>query len=734
MLFGCVAVAVLPTSNARSQSQDQSSGSAQLSPTTKPDSPAQAVAPVTVVGSRPLYQRYIDRKSYSLSSDPTVNTESLGDALRKLPSVDVDPTGNVSIRGDRDVTVLVDGQPSALFQGPGRAISVRGLPANQFERVEVMTNPSAAFSAAGSGGVINLITKKHHNSSPTAQVSANGDTLGDARVSLLGSAGLSDKLLVSGSLNFESDRLKSETSTEESLPNPPSPTAATVDEETASVRSDTAWLAQGNAIYKLDTHSQLTSGLAYFNGSFATNGQTDYASSATSGSLANDYLDAQRSSTQWSGVFGTTSYVNQLPSKGQQVSLNLTYSANWFSTSNAQNFTFTSPSPQSLFQEQIDGRSQYQASLEAEYKTLVFGPDKLDTGYQLDFEQDRYTNGGLSGTAASDATLVPAFADALDFRRFVNSAFITLEGNIGRLDVMPGVRVEATSDALGEFGVGAAGETLGYVNVFPSLHAQYKADRYSTFSASFDERVQRPSGQQLDSFRVELTPLLFSQGNSGVRPEITDSVELEYEYNADADYLSIQGYYKYTHGTISSVTENLGGGVLLTTFENVGRWEQGGSEVVYNKSLGKALSLSLDGAAQWEEFSGTPIDGGVARSGTYLTLKANVDWQPTARDFLQLSGNAASREVTAQGYNLPYSYLNLGYRHKFNSRLAMELRVADILESSRSGTVIAIPGLQTRSVTIPNDRALTIGLTYALGGSGKSVRHDFEFTRGAAPP
>jgi hypothetical protein len=108
MLFGCVAVAVLPTSNARSQSQDQSSGSAQLSPTTKPDSPAQAVAPVTVVGSRPLYQRYIDRKSYSLSSDPTVNTESLGDALRKLPSVDVDPTGNVSIRGDRDVTVLVE--------------------------------------------------------------------------------------------------------------------------------------------------------------------------------------------------------------------------------------------------------------------------------------------------------------------------------------------------------------------------------------------------------------------------------------------------------------------------------------------------------------------------------------------------------------------------------------------------------------------------------------------------
>ncbi len=100
----------------------------------------------------------IDFISYSLADDLQAANGTLAEALRNLPSVDVDPQGNVSLRGDSNVTILLMAC-SAILSGPNRADAVLQLPGSRYARIEVMTNPSAAYSPEGSGGVINLITK-----------------------------------------------------------------------------------------------------------------------------------------------------------------------------------------------------------------------------------------------------------------------------------------------------------------------------------------------------------------------------------------------------------------------------------------------------------------------------------------------------------------------------------------------------------------------------------------------
>src|SRR5262249_36610242 len=105
-------------------------------------------------------------------------TGSVADALRNVPSVDVDMSGNVTIRGDQNVQILVDGQPSSLFKGAGAGQALLSLPADQYERVEVMTNPSAAYSPNGSGGVINLITKKTRKAGRSGSLRAAQGTAG----------------------------------------------------------------------------------------------------------------------------------------------------------------------------------------------------------------------------------------------------------------------------------------------------------------------------------------------------------------------------------------------------------------------------------------------------------------------------------------------------------------------------------------------------------------------------
>ena len=113
-------------------------------PRTQTTEPAQQQQPASVgdvvVNARANDVRTsIDSVSYSLANDLQATTGSLADALRNVPSVDVDPEGNVSLRGDANVTILVDGRPSGILTGPGRGQALIQLPASQYARIEVMT-------------------------------------------------------------------------------------------------------------------------------------------------------------------------------------------------------------------------------------------------------------------------------------------------------------------------------------------------------------------------------------------------------------------------------------------------------------------------------------------------------------------------------------------------------------------------------------------------------------------
>ena len=114
-------------------------------PTPKPA--PKTVEAVTVTGGAPDRTSCLDAKSYTLGKDIAATTGSVADALRNLPSVEVDLQGNLSMRGDPNVTILVDGKPSPAFERAGRAEALQQLPADQIERVEVITNPSSTIAS-----------------------------------------------------------------------------------------------------------------------------------------------------------------------------------------------------------------------------------------------------------------------------------------------------------------------------------------------------------------------------------------------------------------------------------------------------------------------------------------------------------------------------------------------------------------------------------------------------------
>src|ERR1700733_5506424 len=133
--------------------------------------------PIVVTAQKAPVRRMIDRRTYDVAADLQSTTGTAADILNDIPSVEVDADGIVSLRGDSNVTILIDGKPSAQLSGAAAGDGLLQFPASDIDKIELITNPPAQFKAEGSAGIINIITRKTRQAGPsgTAQASLGND-------------------------------------------------------------------------------------------------------------------------------------------------------------------------------------------------------------------------------------------------------------------------------------------------------------------------------------------------------------------------------------------------------------------------------------------------------------------------------------------------------------------------------------------------------------------------------
>ncbi len=691
------------------------------------------VKPLTVTAKAPDYRRSIDRRSYTLGKDVQATSGSIGEALRTIPSVDVDPQGKISLRGDANVTILVDGQPSVIYQGQNRADALLQMPASRYERVEVMTNPSAAFSPEGSAGIINLITRKSAKASRTVSLTAGAGTQGRYRASANGTYD-SGRLSLTGSAGVRRNPSQSDVLTSRQITDPASGDEAAVDLSSRSRFDQTSWNLSGGAAYQLNGAAKLSTDLDYFAGHAGGSLEGAYRSSAPSGPLAQDYDSAGSSSFRYWALFGSSSYLKQLGGEDHQILVRLEYGGFEVASDNRQAFTYSLPAGTDQFQELAMPTRQGQVSLTAEFKGPMPGEARLVAGYELDFADDLFGNSGSLGTTEADALADPALTDRFRYQQATNALYATYQRPFGRLTVMPGLRLEEVLIDTDETIAGLTNRA-SYAEIYPSLHLAWRLSPDSQLTASYSRRVDRPDAQALNPFRILIGPLSFSQGNPDLAPALTDSWEAAYEYNGPSStYLLATLYFRDQRGVISPITENLGEGAVLATWANVGRSRAAGLELVANRTFFRTLSVSLTGNLFWNAIDGGDQGLVEPESGTEVASKLKLNWNPTPKDFIQVAADAYSRQRTPQGFQSPYATVDLGYRHAFGARLAANLVVVDPFDSARVDTSLVSPTLRQQSLDNPHERHVSLSLTYALGGADQKKPQDFDFSPGNAAP
>jgi outer membrane receptor protein involved in Fe transport len=322
----------------------------------------------------------------------------------------------------------------------------------------------------------------------------------------------------------------------------------------------------------------------------------------------------------------------------------------------------------------------------------------------------------------------PARTNRFLYDQDVFAGYVTYERPFGDLTVQGGLRAEQVNIRTNQITSAQKNEN-DYFRLYPTLHAGYRVNDSNTFNANYSRRVQRPGPQDLNPYPIYQDPLNYRAGNPNLKPQVTDSFELGWQYRKGPAYYLATVYFRDTQDGVTDVVRSLGGGVLLTTRENLAKSRSGGLELVANGRLTPKLTYNASANAFWNEIDAASLGFAGKRSGTTLSGRANLNYQATPKDFFQANIFSSGKRLTPQGHREPFKMLNLGYRRKVNDKLSFVATAQDVLDWFQDVVVTDTPTLRDNTRRTANVRSVFVGFTYAFGG-GKPRPEQFDFSAG----
>ncbi|WP_417785188.1 TonB-dependent receptor domain-containing protein [Tenacibaculum sp.] len=497
---------------------------------------------VEVIAEKSTVEIRLDKKIYNVGKDMTVKGGNASDVLDNVPSVNVDAEGAVSLRGNENVRILIDGKPSALVGLTGTD-ALRNLPADAIEKVEVITSPSARYDAEGTAGILNIILRKGKITGFNGSVNL---TIGNP-----------DMLRVAPNLNYRTKKLNIFSNLAYSYRKGPGNSQSFFtnfnndgtlkdyrNEDRTFDRKNNNYNGSLGLEYYIDEKSSVTGTFFYRNSKdkdIATNNTTlfDINYDVLSKNIRIEDERENGIDKQYS-----INYTNNLDDKGQKLTIDLQYGesdesepANIYDNGSLseQNSQITT-SKDRLFQMDyvlpIGENSQFEAGHKA---TL----QDLNSDFRV---RDEFGN-----------PFPRDLSNAIEFKQNIYAFYSQYGSKIDKFSYLLGLRAEITDIDLTVFTTDQFKEK-NYTEWFPTVNLGYEINDGENISLGYSRRLRRPRHWFLNPFESRSSATNVFRGNPDLDPTFTNSLDLGYNTRISKLNLGASLYYQYSTNIIQGVS------------------------------------------------------------------------------------------------------------------------------------------------------------------------------------
>ena len=549
---------------------------------------------VQITGEKPTVVIEPDRNTYS-AKQVAPAAANASDVLQATPSVEVDGDGKVSLRGNENVVIQINGRPTPI-KGTQLAAYLKQIPANIVERVEVVPNPSAKYDPDGMAGIINIVLKTTADLGLSAGINTGFATA--SRMNAGGNVGYqSGPVTLFGTYGFNADDRSIIGLNDRQRFAPSGSTLDFQNQDIDGATKNGGHNFTGNIDYKVGDKDVVSNSLTLnrrHNNDATLAGYEDLDANQA---FLDRYVMDRNTKARGLTFDNSLSWKHTITPRTHELSSEVRFNRSrdedntllWREPQNQDGSTAGPP-----IQGEIDANNALTRQLtgQLDYTRPLWTKAKLESGLK---ETDRWLDRDFQvyKDALGNGSWVRSnLSNTFNFDEQVHAGYGVLSQGVGKFDLQAGLRAEWASRNFDLTGSQAV--PFNYHALFPSGVIMYKPSEQSQLKASYSRRIRRPGTQELNPF-----PVFFDQqnvfiGNPRLNPEYTDAIELSASKQGQLGSIQFSPFYRHTKDVIRvdiNTADTVDGReVTSVSFQNLAKSDSWGTDLNGNLRLGPKLN------------------------------------------------------------------------------------------------------------------------------------------------
>lgn len=702
---------------------DQDLGDIKLSPDDK------LLSEVEVAAEKSAVVLSIDKRTYNVEKDLSVKGGTGVDVMKNIPGLTVDADGNVQLR-NQSPTIFVDGRPTTL--------TLQQIPADQIERVEIITNPSVKFDASATGGILNVVMKKNNKPGYNGMVMAyvgTGDRYGGMANINVKQGKWNTSLMYSynqGINNTNGFTKRTQLNKEV--------TTGYFNQDNNTRMANIFNFGRFGIDYNIDNRNTISLNGMIMGGQFKTtdNQAYDVLDSSAVKRLFGEQVNNQKAAFQ--NYNAQVMYKKTYPKVGKELTVDMNY--NYTNSNNGYLFTTTTHlNPDTIwipnsYQKNVGSTSANQYVFQMDYVNPINDNSKFEAGIKAYYKNSISANNTSRANGSEDNyTRDSIMSNRYVIDDLINAAYVNYNNKMfWNIGYQAGLRFEQSyyagniTDKKQKFSYNypsTADDILK--SIFPGIYFSKKVKGNNEFQLNFSRKISRPNFFQLMPFVMFADKQNYRIGNPQLKPEFKNIAEFNYnKIFSKGSYLA-SGYFRYEEQPITDVAypdpDPAKTNVLVNTTINGKNSIRYGMEHTFKWTFFKNLDWTVNANAYYIYMRGTVVQGEpeAKAEGYAWNAKTTISYRFPKNFTLQVNGNYESPKILLLGYAREIYSMDISVNKMIGTKWIFNASLNDVFNTRRMGTHFETPYYIQDLSRRRESRYVRFTVTYLFGKMDASI-------------